>query len=220
MTSATSFGRARRFFLRRLLWLVDNGRRARRAADVLAAALCLVLAFPILVVAACGIKATSKGPVLFSQRRVGQHGRDFMMLKLRTMYVDAEARRAALFSDTNEIRFKMRNDPRITPIGGWLRRFSIDELPQLWNVLVGDMTLIGPRPALCAEVDKYDAIALRRLEVQQGLTCLWQVSGRSELSFEEQVQLDIQYIDRTSAANDLRVLARTIPAVLSGRGAY
>lgn len=220
MNSSTSLGRARRFFLRRLLWVLDIGRRMRRAVDVVAATLGLMMALPILLMAACGIKLTSKGPVLFAQRRIGQHGRDFMMLKLRTMYVDAEARRAALVSDTNEIRFKMRNDPRITPIGRWLRRFSIDELPQLWNVLVGDMTLIGPRPALCTEVDRYDAMALRRLEVQQGLTCLWQVSGRSDLSFEEQVQLDIQYIDRTSAVDDLRVLARTIPAVITGKGAY
>ncbi|MBK9262182.1 MAG: sugar transferase [Polyangiaceae bacterium] len=220
MNSSTSLGRARRFFLRRLLWVLDIGRRMRRAVDVVAAALGLMIALPILFMAACGIKVTSKGPVLFAQRRIGQHGRDFRMLKLRTMYVDAEARRAALVSDTNEIRFKMRNDPRITPIGRWLRRFSIDELPQLWNVLVGDMTLIGPRPALCTEVDRYDAIALRRLEVQQGLTCLWQVSGRSDLSFEQQVQLDIQYIDRTSAVDDLRVLARTIPAVITGKGAY
>jgi len=218
--SGVLFGRTRRFFLRRLLWALDIGRRTRRAVDILVAAVALVIALPILIFAACAIKLTSKGPVLFSQRRVGQHGRDFMILKLRTMYVDAEARRAALISDSKEIRFKMRRDPRITPIGRWLRRFSIDELPQLWNVLVGDMTLIGPRPALCSEVDRYDAIALRRLEVQQGLTCLWQVSGRSELSFDEQVRLDIEYIDRTSAVDDLRVLVRTIPAVLGGRGAY
>jgi lipopolysaccharide/colanic/teichoic acid biosynthesis glycosyltransferase len=218
--SLTFLGRTRRFLLRRLLWALDIGRRTRRGVDVVAASIGLVLTLPILVLAACGIKLTSKGPVFFSQRRVGQYGRDFMILKLRTMYVDAETRRSTLISDTNEIRFKMRRDPRITPIGRWLRRFSIDELPQLWNVLVGDMTLIGPRPALCTEVDQYDATALRRLEVQQGLTCLWQVSGRSELSFEKQVQLDIEYIDRTSAVGDFRVLVRTIPAVLSGRGAY
>ena len=218
--SRALFGRTRRFFLRRLLWALDAGHRTRRTVDILVAALALVIALPILIFAACAIKLTSKGPVLFSQRRVGQHGRDFMILKLRTMYVDAEARRAALLSNSDGIRFKMRRDPRITPIGRWLRRFSVDELPQLWNVLVGDMTLIGPRPALCSEVDRYDAIALRRLEVQQGLTCLWQVSGRSELSFEEQVRLDIEYIDRTSTVDDLRVLVRTIPAVLGGRGAY
>jgi lipopolysaccharide/colanic/teichoic acid biosynthesis glycosyltransferase len=218
--TATFVGRMRRFFLRRILWGLDVGRRTRRAADIVVATLGLIIAAPTLAFSACAIKLTSKGPVLFSQRRVGQHGRDFMILKLRTMYTDAEARRAALLTNTDEIRFKMRKDPRITPIGRWLRRFSIDELPQLWNVLVGDMTLIGPRPALCSEVDRYDAIALRRLEVQQGLTCLWQVSGRSELSFEEQVKLDIEYIDRTSVADNLRVLARTIPAVLGGRGAY
>ncbi len=218
--SSPFIGRTRRFYLRRILWVLDVGRRTRRAVDVVGAALGLIIALPILTFCACAIKVTSKGPVLFSQRRVGQYGRDFKILKLRTMYIDAEARRAALFTNADEIRFKMRTDPRITPIGRWLRRFSIDELPQLWNVLVGDMTLIGPRPALLSEVNRYDAIALRRLEVQQGLTCLWQVSGRSELSFEEQVKLDIEYIDRTSAVDDLRVLARTIPAVLGGRGAY
>jgi lipopolysaccharide/colanic/teichoic acid biosynthesis glycosyltransferase len=218
--SKALLGRSRRFFLRRLLWAVDIGRRTRRAIDVVAATAGLMVALPLLMIAACGIRLTSEGPIFFSQRRVGQHGRDFIMLKLRTMYIDAEARRAALMANTNEIRFKMRNDPRITPIGRWLRRYSIDELPQLWNVLVGDMTLIGPRPALCSEVDRYDALALRRLEVQQGLTGLWQVSGRSELSFDEQVKLDIEYIDRTSPVDDLRLLVRTIPAVLGGRGAY
>ncbi len=218
--SGTSFARTRRFLLRRLLGMLDLGPRARRGLDVLAAGLGLMLVLPILSLAACAIKVTSKGPVLFCQRRIGQHGRDFMILKLRTMYIDAEARRAALISDSSEIRFKMVRDPRITSVGRWLRRFSIDELPQLWNVFVGDMTLIGPRPALRTEVDRYDSVARRRLEVQQGLTCLWQVSGRSELPFEKQVQLDIEYIDRTSAVDDVRLLVRTIPAVLGGRGAY
>lgn len=218
--SALVVGRTRRFLLRRRLWILDIGQRIRRAVDIIAALIGLAIALPVLVFAALAIKLTSKGPILFRQRRVGRHGRDFMILKLRTMYIDAEARRAALTANTGEIRFKMRQDPRITPIGRWLRRFSIDELPQLWNVFVGDMTLIGPRPALCSEVDRYDALALRRLEVQQGLTCLWQINGRSELSFEEQVKLDIEYIDRTSAADDVRVLLKTIPAVVGGRGAY
>lgn len=206
--------------LRRRLWILDIGQRMRRMIDIIAASIGLVIALPLLLVVGCAIKWTSKGPILFSQRRVGRNGRDFKILKLRTMYIDAEARRAALMTNTDEIRFKLRRDPRITPVGRWLRRFSIDELPQLWNVLVGDMTIIGPRPALCSEVDRYDALALRRLEVQQGLTCLWQVNGRSELSFEEQVKLDIEYIDRTSTTGDLRVLLRTIPAVVGGRGAY
>lgn len=213
-------GRSRRFVLRRRLWILDIGQRMRRMIDIIAASIGLVIALPLLLVVGCAIKWTSKGPILFSQRRVGRNGRDFKILKLRTMYIDAEARRAALMTNTDEIRFKLRRDPRITPVGRWLRRFSIDELPQLWNVLVGDMTIIGPRPALCSEVDRYDALALRRLEVQQGLTCLWQVNGRSELSFEEQVKLDIEYIDRTSTTGDLRVLLRTIPAVVGGRGAY
>jgi len=203
-----------------LLWAHDLGPYARRAADVSIAAIGLSLMAPMLALAVIAIKVTSPGPALFRQQRVGRYGRSFAMLKLRTMYVDAEARKAALQSDGGGLRFKMKHDPRITPVGRWLRRFSVDELPQLWNVLIGDMTVIGPRPALSAEVTRYDPLAFRRLEVEQGLTCLWQVNGRSDLSFEQQIKLDIEYIDRTSTFDDVRVLVRTIPAVLTGRGAY
>jgi lipopolysaccharide/colanic/teichoic acid biosynthesis glycosyltransferase len=211
----------RRAALHARLWLLDLGPLARRLLDIVVSAFGLLAVAPILTLAAIAIKLTSRGPVLFRQERVGQYGRRFVMLKLRTMYTGAEVSRARLISDNGEsIRFKMRADPRITPVGRILRRYSVDELPQLWNVLVGDMTLVGPRPALGVEVARYDAYALRRLEVRQGLTCLWQVSGRSELSFEKQVELDIAYIDRTAAASDLELLVRTIPAVLTGRGAY
>jgi len=146
------------------------------------------------------------------------------MLKLRTMVVGASAMKARLAAEpearANGVRFKLRRDPRITSVGRVLRRFSIDELPQLWNVLVGDMTLVGPRPPLPREVALYDGRALRRLEVEQGLTCLWQVGGRSDLSFEQQVALDIEFIDHVGVLDELAILARTIPAVLGGRGAY
>jgi lipopolysaccharide/colanic/teichoic acid biosynthesis glycosyltransferase len=200
----------------------DAGPAVRRLCDVLVVSLGLVLAAPVLLVAALAIKLTSRGPILFLQERIGKNGRPFRMLKLRTMFVDADSRKPALVSDhgVGDVRFKMRSDPRITPVGRVLRRFSIDELPQLGNVLVGEMTLIGPRPPLGSEVARYDALAMRRLEVTQGLTCLWQVSGRSDIPFHEQLRLDLDYIDRATLADELRIITRTIPAVLSGRGAY
>ncbi|MFO0757239.1 MAG: sugar transferase [Byssovorax sp.] len=211
----------RRIRLEILLRLRDLTPSVRRSIDIIAALVGMILLSPLLAVVALGIKLTSRGPVLFRQPRIGKNGRPFVMLKLRTMAADADARKAALTSDPGEgVRFKMRRDPRVTALGRVLRRYSVDELPQLWNVLMGDMTIIGPRPPLAAEVARYDAFALRRLEVTQGLTCLWQVSGRSDLPFEEQVRLDVEYIDRTTARDELRILGRTIPAVLTGKGAY
>lgn len=216
--------RARRIRLRALLRLRAVGPWIRRAIDIAAASTALLVLLPLLLAAAAAIKLTSPGPILFRQERVGQWGRRFSMLKLRTMFTGAEAAKAALQASVagalDGVRFKIRNDPRVTPVGRLLRRFSVDELPQLWNVVIGDMTLIGPRPPVWREVALYDPRALRRLEVKPGLTCLWQVSGRSDLSFEQQVELDIEYIDRTHPARELLILARTIPAVLSGRGAY
>jgi lipopolysaccharide/colanic/teichoic acid biosynthesis glycosyltransferase len=210
---------------RRMLELRLRGRDAwpvlQRALAVLVTGLVLMLLSPLLALVALGIKLTSKGPVLFRQERIGKHGRRFVIFKFRTMYVGADAMKARLTPDAGQtVRFKMRRDPRITPVGRVLRRLSIDELPQLYNVLVGDMALIGPRPPLWAEVVKYDAEAMRRLEVTQGLTCHWQIEGRSDLSFEQQVKLDIDYIDRARPIDELRILARTIPAILGGRGAY
>jgi lipopolysaccharide/colanic/teichoic acid biosynthesis glycosyltransferase len=193
----------------------------QRLLAALVAALGLLAIAPLFLAVAIAIKLTSAGPVLFRQERVGKNGRRFVMFKFRTMYTGGDAQKAQLTADQGErIRFKMRRDPRITPVGRVLRRYSIDELPQLWNVLIGDMALIGPRPPVWSEVVRYDAHMLRRLEVTQGLTCLWQIGGRSDLSFNEQVKLDIDYIDRAGSLDELRILARTIPAVLSGRGAY
>lgn len=205
------------------LALMDAKPLLRRAFDVVAVSFGLLLIAPVLGIAAIALKLDSKGPVFFRQERVGQNGRRFAMFKLRTMVVNADAMKDRLEKENTSaldgVRFKMRADPRITRVGRVLRRFSIDELPQLWNVLRGDMTLIGPRPAVMREVANYDLRALRRLEVPQGLTCFWQVQGRSDLSFEEQVELDVQYIDRARATDSVRILLKTIPAVLGGRGA-
>jgi lipopolysaccharide/colanic/teichoic acid biosynthesis glycosyltransferase len=212
----------RRALLSLRLRVLDAGPFVQRLFSVMAAACGLLALTPLLVLVALAMKLTSPGPLLFRQERIGKHGRRFLMFKLRTMHFEAEAMRPQLASDAGpkSVRFKMRHDPRVTPIGRVMRKYSIDELPQLWNVIRGDMTLVGPRPPLWSEVVQYDAYALRRLEVTQGLTCLWQIGGRSDLTFEEQVKLDINYIDRTRPAEEIRILAKTIPAVLSGRGAY
>ena len=193
----------------------------KRAADIAVASVLLALTGPIIAVAALAIKRTSPGPVFFRQVRCGLYGRPFEMLKLRTMVADAEARRAELL-ELNEMDgpvFKMKEDPRITPVGRILRRFSIDELPQLWNVLRGDMSLVGPRPPIPAEVHDYETTDRRRLSMRPGITCLWQVSGRNEIGFDDWVKLDLEYIDSWSLGQDLRILARTVPAVLKGTGA-
>jgi lipopolysaccharide/colanic/teichoic acid biosynthesis glycosyltransferase len=199
------------------------GPSIRRAVDVVVGAGGLVAASPVLAAAAIAIKATSQGPVLYAQTRIGKGGRAFRLRKLRTMYADADARLASL-RDRNESRggvtFKIRSDPRITPVGRVLRKFSVDEMPQLWNLVDGTMTLFGPRPAVPSEVAKYGHRERRRLEVTPGITCLWQISGRSDLSFDEQVALDIAYIDRSRPVDEIVILAKTIPAVLTGRGAY
>jgi len=204
--------------------LADTGPLLRRVLDIGVASTALVLLSPVMLLAALAIRLTSRGPILYQQERVGQHGHPFRMHKLRTMVDGADGMKAALAAQQREatdgVRFKLRHDPRATPVGRILRKLSIDELPQLWNVLLGDMTLIGPRPSLWQEIVRYDARALRRLEVRPGLTCLWQVSGRSDLSFEQQVALDLEYIDRVKPPQELLILARTIPAVLTGRGAY
>jgi exopolysaccharide biosynthesis polyprenyl glycosylphosphotransferase len=193
----------------------------KRGLDLLVGCLLLALALPVLALAALAIKATSPGPVLFPQLRCGLNSRRFLMLKLRTMYADAEERKREL-QHLNEVSgpvFKIRNDPRITPVGRFLRRYSIDELPQLWNVIRGDMSLVGPRPPIPAEVAQYETFERRRLSMRPGLTCLWQVNGRNEIEFDEWVQLDLQYIDDWSLTQDLRILAQTVPAVLRGTGA-
>jgi lipopolysaccharide/colanic/teichoic acid biosynthesis glycosyltransferase len=196
---------------------------AKRGLDVTVVLVMALLLSPILIAVALCIWFTDRGPVVFAQIRVGKDGREFKFYKFRSMVTDAEARKAELMKQnqhSDDRTFKMRKDPRVTWIGRFIRRMSIDELPQLWNVFKGDMTLVGPRPAVPAEVARYSASDRRRLAVTPGLTCIWQVSGRAELPFPKQVELDVEYIQKRSIAFDLVLLAKTIPAVLSARGAY
>jgi exopolysaccharide biosynthesis polyprenyl glycosylphosphotransferase len=191
--------------------------------DKLLALAVLVALTPVLAITAAAVKLTSEGPVLFRQVRVGLGGRKFEMLKFRTMTIDAEQRLAELSEQNRHAGgtlFKIPNDPRITPVGRLLRKYSLDELPQLFNVLRGEMSLVGPRPPLPDEVAKYPLDAHRRFCVRPGLTGLWQVSGRSDLDPEQSMQLDTHYVEQWSPALDVRVLARTPGAVISGRGAY
>lgn len=200
--------------------LLSDG--TKRALDIAVAALAIVMLLPIILAVVFAIKLEDRGPVLFRQFRIGENGRSFPMYKFRSMYTDAEERRAALLKDSERdgICFKMRNDPRITKTGKFIRRFSIDELPQLFNVLLGHMSLVGPRPALGSEVSVYSKTAYRRLGGKPGITCIWQVSGRAEIPFQRQLAMDVAYLQRKGLATDIWLLARTIPAVLTGRGAY
>jgi exopolysaccharide biosynthesis polyprenyl glycosylphosphotransferase len=194
---------------------------AKRVVDVAGAGLLLMLLSPVLAVAATAVKVTSPGPVIFSQTRVGQHGRRFSFLKLRTMVADADARLPSL-ADRNTsdgLLFKVHDDPRITPVGKFLRRSSIDELPQLWNVLRGEMSLVGPRP-LPVRPDDFVGDERRRLRVKPGITGLWQVSGRADLTWAETVRLDMHYVDQWSLGMDASILLRTPAVVLRGGGAY
>lgn len=194
----------------------------KRVLDAVVSAVALLVLSPLLLGVAIAIKLDSPGPVLFRQRRVGRNGREFTLLKFRSMYRDAEARLAAL-RERNEATgpvFKIRDDPRVTRVGRFIRRTSIDELPQFWNVLRGEMSVVGPRPPLPSEVRQYQRRHLRRLSVKPGITCTWQVSGRSGIGFDRWMELDLSYIDNWSLWHDVKILARTIPAVLSGRGAH
>jgi exopolysaccharide biosynthesis polyprenyl glycosylphosphotransferase len=195
---------------------------AKSMLDRLVGTALLLGAAPVILTAALAVRVSSPGPVFFRQVRVGIDGRSFTMFKLRSMYRDAEERRAALMaqSEGNGVLFKMHDDPRVTPVGKLLRRFSIDELPQLWNVVRGDMSLVGPRPPLPVEVSGYQDQVFRRLHVRPGLTGLWQVSGRSDLSWDESVRLDLRYVDNWSVAMDLLILWKTGRAVLRSAGAY
>ncbi|MGR4066127.1 MAG: sugar transferase [Vulcanimicrobiaceae bacterium] len=197
-------------------------RAAKRAIDVGLGSVFFVLAAPIIAVAAVGIVCVTGGSPWFAQERVGLHGRRFKMYKLRTMIRGAEEMREDLLH-LNELAgpvFKIRNDPRLHPLGGILRSTSIDELPNLINVLLGDMSLVGPRPALPCEVETYDSFARRRLTVPQGVTCTWQINGRSRVSFGEWMNLDNDYVDTWTPLGDLAIVAKTIPAVLRRRGAH
>lgn len=197
-------------------------RGLKRIFDILLASVALALALPVILLAAAAIKLDSPGPVFHRALRVGRGGRTFTFRKLRSMQVGAEELRGLLLhlNEAQGPAFKLHDDPRVTRVGRFLRKMSIDELPQLWHVLEGHMSLVGPRPAFPEEVEKYEPWMLRRLTVRPGLTCLWQVRGRSDLPFDEWMRLDVEYVDRHSFLLDLKILALTVPAVLSARGAY
>jgi exopolysaccharide biosynthesis polyprenyl glycosylphosphotransferase len=196
---------------------------AKRLLDLVVSLALLAALSPLFLVVALCVKLTDGGPVFFRQKRVGLNGRVFDFYKFRSMVVDAEARKAELLKlnkHGNSITFKMCRDPRVTWVGRIMRKTSIDEMPQLWNVLIGEMTLVGPRPAVVAEVQRYTARERRRLAVTPGLTCIWQVSGRADLDFQQQVELDVRYIRERSLWLDFKLMLLTVPAVLSGKGAY
>jgi len=196
-------------------------RGVKRLFDVLSSGIALLVLSPLLLTVAFLIKVTSPGPVFFGQTRVGMHGRPFKMLKFRSMVVNAEGMqdKLAALNEQDGPVFKIRHDPRITRVGHFIRRYSIDELPQLINILRGDMSVVGPRPPVPKEVAQYESWQRRRLSVRPGLTCYWQVSGRNNISFEQWMLLDLRYIDQWSLTTDLKLIARTIPAVFSARGA-
>ena len=215
----------RRRSLRLLAWkvTVKASYATKRLMDIVLSAVGMLLLSPVYLAIAAAVKLSSPGPVFFVQTRVGRYGRYFKFYKFRSMRQDAEAQKAALMARNESkdgVIFKMKDDPRITKVGRFLRRTSLDELPQLWNVFIGDMSLVGPRPPVPSEVLEYTLEDRKRLDVIPGITCLWQIKGRSEIPFNEQVRLDKEYILAPSVWKDIVILFKTIPAILGGRGAY
>jgi exopolysaccharide biosynthesis polyprenyl glycosylphosphotransferase len=209
---------------KRLAWkfVVQGTLGIKRAFDILVSGIALLLLSPLFLTLAILVKLDG-GPVFFAQTRVGKHGKEFKMFKFRSMVVNADAifeKLRAQNQHADGVTFKMKDDPRITKIGKYLRKFSLDELPQFANVFIGDMSLVGPRPCLPREVALYTLEQRRRLEVLPGITCFWQIGGRAEIDFSGQVQLDVQYIESHSFWCDIKILIKTVPAVLFGKGAY
>lgn len=197
--------------------------KIKRLLDIILSAMALLILSPFLLMIALAIKITSPGPVIFSQTRVGRYGRTFKFYKFRSMRTDAEQLKQSLMAQNQSadgVIFKMKKDPRLTPVGGIIRKTSIDELPQLFNVLIGDMSLVGPRPPVPSEVALYTPEDRKRLDIIPGLTCIWQISGRSDIPFKQQVQLDKEYIASQSVWQDIWILIKTVPAILTGKGAY
>jgi lipopolysaccharide/colanic/teichoic acid biosynthesis glycosyltransferase len=203
-------------------WLAHGDSLIKRAFDILISLALLVVLLPFLALIGLAVWVEDGGPVLFAQTRVGRYGCLFKMYKIRSMCPDADKRLKELL-DKNQLKegvtFKLKDDPRMTRVGKWLRKYSFDELPQLYNVFIGDMSLVGPRPPVPREVAMYRPADRRRLAATPGITCVWQISGRSEIDFSGQVGLDVGYIETQNFWNDLKILAKTIPAVLSGKGA-
>jgi lipopolysaccharide/colanic/teichoic acid biosynthesis glycosyltransferase len=210
--------------MRRLAWrwLMGSADGARRVLDVIGSCAALLALSPLLLLVGALIRLDG-GPAIFAQTRVGRHGREFKMFKFRSMRVDAEKFLAELLAANkhgNGVTFKIKHDPRVTRIGYWLRRYSLDELPQFYNVLIGDMSLVGPRPPVPREVARYTLADRRRLAIKPGITCTWQISGRAEIDFPGQVRLDVNYIESQSLGRDINILAKTPRAVVFGPGAY
>jgi exopolysaccharide biosynthesis polyprenyl glycosylphosphotransferase len=222
--STVGFWRRLRFSLRLTGWILGIKLRqnAKRALDLVVASLILLLVWPIMLLTAIAIKLDSPGPVIFRQTRVGKWGKPFTCYKFRSMYVDAEERKKELqaLNEADGPVFKMKRDPRVTRVGRIIRKLSVDELPQLFNVLKGEMSLVGPRPPIPSEVAQYTFEQRRRLDTVPGLTGLQQVSGRSDLDFERWVAFDVEYIEKQSLWFDIKILLKTVPAVLLGKGAY
>jgi len=206
----------------RAQWLAYGGDFLKRAFDVVISSVLLIFIGPLLVLIGVAVWLEDRGPMFFAQTRVGRYGKHFKMFKIRSMCPDADQRLKALL-EKNQLRegvtFKLKDDPRMTRVGKWLRKYSFDELPQLYNVLMGDMSLVGPRPPVPREVAMYRPADRRRLATKPGITCVWQISGRSEIDFSGQVGLDVGYIESQSFWSDLKILAKTVPAVMSGKGA-
>ena len=215
----------RRRSLRLLAWklTVKASYATKRMMDIVLSAVGMLLLSPVYLAIAAAVKLSSPGPVFFVQTRVGRYGRYFKFYKFRSMRQDAEAQKAALMARNESkdgVIFKMKDDPRITKVGRFLRRTSLDELPQLWNVFIGDMSLVGPRPPVPSEVLEYTLEDRKRLDVIPGITCLWQIKGRSDIPFHEQVRLDKEYILTPGIWKDFVILLKTIPAIIGGKGAY
>jgi len=219
--------RASRFYFlqKKYTWMmVVNGTRfVKRLTDIVVSFLMLVVLSPLLATVALLVKLTDCGPVFFNQTRIGKYGREFTAYKFRSMLIDADKMVESVVGMShheNSISYKVKKDPRVTWIGRIIRKTSIDELPQLWNVFIGDMSLVGPRPHVHREVDQYTLDDRKRLDVTPGITCIWQISGRADIAFPEQLQLDLEYIKSQSIWTDLKILLKTIPAVITAKGAY
>ena len=194
----------------------------KRTIDIIGAGLGLILLSPIIAVVACAVKFTSKGPVFFSQKRVGKNGELFEMYKFRSMVVNAEQLKENL-EEQNEMSgpmFKIKDDPRVTKVGKFIRKTSIDELPQLWNVIKGDMSLVGPRPSLPKEVEQFDSWMFKRLTVRPGLTCYWQVSGRNNIDFEDWMKLDVKYVEERNLWIDIKLIFKTVGVLFGDKNAH
>ena len=205
---------------------IDENRKriyeiSKRAIDIIGAGSGLLLLSPVIVIVACAIKFTSKGPIFFSQKRVGKNGELFDMYNFRSMVVNAEELKEKL-AHQNEMSgpmFKMKDDPRVTKVGKFIRKTSLDELPQLWNVLKGDMSLVGPRPSLPKEVAQFEKWMYKRLSVKPGLTCFWQVSGRNNIDFEDWMKLDIKYVDERNIWIDIKLIFKTVLVLFGDKNA-